>query len=122
MYYFLTANNLVNNYSILVIKYLFYRQLRGLSSTSIIIKIELLLAEIFRFKANYIYYKYYLFLTFNNSANNSSIFIIIDVLDSPLNYLQNEYLIIKIEVFYIELLAVKNNRYFYKKLLNLEIY
>src|SRR5579871_2153314 len=114
MYYFLTANNLVNNYSILVIKYLFYRQLRGLSSTSIIMKIKLLLAEIFRFKANYIYYKYYLFLTFSNSTNNSSIFIIMDVLDSPLNYLQNECLIIKIELFYIELLAVKNNGYFYE--------
>src|SRR5579871_5245817 len=121
MYYFLTANNLVNNYSILVIKYLFYRQLRGLSSTSIIMKIKLLLAEIFRFKPNYIYYKYYLSLTLNNSANNSLIFIIIDVLDSSLNYLQNKYLIIKIKLLYIELLAIKDNRYFHEKFPNLEI-
>ena len=57
MYYFLTVNNLVNNYSILVINHSFCRELRGLSSTSIIIKIELLFAEIFNCKKYYLLYK-----------------------------------------------------------------
>ena len=52
--------------------------------------------------------------------NNSLIFIIIDVLDSPFNSLQNKGLIIKIGYFFPKLLAIKDDGYFHKKFPNLE--
>ena len=81
------ANNLGKNNPILMIKLSFCRELKGLFSTSIIIKIELLFAAIFNYKQYCILCKIIIYLIVNISANNKSIFVIVDVLDSPFNYL-----------------------------------